>query len=122
MDKKRILIADDDQAILDAIQLMLQISDYTVDTVRDGTKVITRIKNSKPDLLLLDLWMSGINGVDICNEIRKNKDTQKLPIILVSANKDIKASAAKAQFDDVIAKPFDMYELLGKIKKITETN
>lgn len=116
MNKQKILIADDDQGILDAIQLMLQIADYDVDVVKEGKKVVSRIRDTKPDLLLLDLWMSGVNGVDVCNEIRRNKEMKDLPVILVSANSEIKKNAARAVFNDYIAKPFDMDELLTKIK------
>lgn len=117
--KQKILVADDDQDILDAMRVMLEIANYDVDIIGEGKKIIEKIKKIHPDLLLLDLWMSGISGVDVCNQIRKNKEIKNIPIILVSASSELKANASRATFNDVIAKPFDMDELLIKIKNNT---
>lgn len=117
MTAKKILIADDDQDILDAIQQLLQIFHYNVDVVKEGGNIVSKVKSTKPDLLLLDLWLSGVNGVDVCQQIRKEKDVQKTPIILFSASNDIKKNSTLAGADDFLEKPFDMDKLLEKIQK-----
>lgn len=114
--KEKILIADDDPAILDALKMMLEIWDYDVEAVSDGS-VLPRVKTSKPELLLLDIRMSGANGLDICKQIKQNQRTKNIPVILFSANQDIRQSTKEAGANDFIAKPFNIAELLGKIEK-----
>ena len=77
------------------------------------------MKMELPDLLLLDIWMSGEDGRDICKKLKQSELTKNIPVIMVSASKDIKESALAAGADDFLAKPFEMNELLGKIKMFT---
>jgi CheY-like chemotaxis protein len=114
--KQRIMVADDDPAILDALKMMLEVWDYDVDTAADG-KVVARIKHSRPQLLLLDIWMSGIDGRDICKKLKSRVETRDIPVILISASQDIAKSCRDSGANDYIAKPFEMNELLGKIEK-----
>ncbi len=114
--KEKILIADDDPAILDSLKMMLEIWDYEVEAVSDGD-VLSRLKKSKPELLLLDIWMSGTNGLDICKQLKQNSRTKNIPVILFSASQNIKKSTETVGANDFIAKPFDIAELLGKIEK-----
>lgn len=112
----RIVVADDDLAILDCIQLILEDEGYKVKTTANGADVPTLIK-TRPNLLLLDVWMSGQDGREICKKIKGNKLTEDLPIIIISANKDTKQIAKDAGADDFIEKPFDIEDLLAKVKK-----
>lgn len=114
--KRKILVADDDPAILDSIKIMLEFCDYEVETLADGT-VISKLKKEKPCLVLLDIWMSGTDGRDICRELKSAKDTQEIPVILISASRDIERSTKEAGANDFIAKPFEMQVLLTKIEK-----
>lgn len=116
MDKKKILVADDDPAIVDAIQLMLELHDYEVSTTVDG-ETIYKMEKEYPDLLLLDIWMSGQDGREICKYLKNNPLTKHIPIIMVSASRDIMQSAKDAGADDFIAKPFEMNDLLEKVEK-----
>lgn len=113
---KKILIADDDIAIAEATGLILEEFGYEFTTVTDGEKVYDIDKNP-PDLLLLDVWMSGQDGRDICKHLKHEKKTQRIPIIMLSASNDIKTSSMAAGADDFLEKPFDMDELIGKIEK-----
>jgi DNA-binding response OmpR family regulator len=115
---KKIMIADDDPAIVDAIELLLEFEGYQVSTTIDGSTVLD-MKMELPDLLLLDVWMSGEDGRDICKKLKQSELTKNIPVIMVSASHDIKESALAAGADDFLAKPFQMNELLGKIKKLT---
>ncbi len=119
--KTKILVADDDPAILDAIKMMLEFCDYDVDTIDDGA-VIKILRQKKPKLLLLDIWMSGIDGRDICKKLKGLKETRDIPVILISASRDIERSSREAGANDFIAKPFEMNELLTKIEKYVPTN
>lgn len=116
MKSKKILIADDDPAICDALQFMLEEEGYTVATSADGDTV-SKIKQIIPDLLLLDIWMSGEDGRDICRILKNQLETKNIPIIMISASRDIGKSARDAGADDFLAKPFQIDELLGKIQK-----
>ncbi len=114
--RKKILVADDDPAIVDSIQLMLELYDYEVSTTVDG-ETIYKMEMEYPDLLLLDIWMSGQDGREICKFLKNNPLTKHIPIIMFSASRDIIQSAKDAGADDFIAKPFQMDELLSKVAK-----
>jgi DNA-binding response OmpR family regulator len=113
---KSVLIADDDPAIVEALSLMLEDAGYPLRTLQEGETLETMHENL-PGVLLLDIWMSGKDGRDICRHLKGQKATQHLPIILVSANNDIKRIAKEAGADDYLAKPFGMKEVLAKIEK-----
>ncbi|MEP6750357.1 MAG: response regulator [Bacteroidota bacterium] len=113
---KRVLVADDDPAILDVMRMMLEFEGYEVITAQNGTAILN-MEAELPDLLLLDIWMSGTDGRDICRQLKQSEKTNKIPIVLVSASKDIEKSAREAGANDFIAKPFEMNELLQKIEK-----
>ena len=112
----KILIADDDPAICDAVQFMLEEEGYSVSTTVNGA-TIYKMKEDLPDLLLLDIWMSGQDGREICKFVKKNKQTKKIPVIMISASRDIAKSAIEAGADDFLAKPFKMDSLLNRVAK-----
>ncbi len=116
-DKKKILVADDDQGIVDAIKLMLETVGYDVATTVDGETVL-KLKEELPDLLLLDIWMSGQDGRDICRYLKGREDTKRIPVIMISANKDTETIAKQVGADDFVSKPFEMDELLEKIERL----
>lgn len=115
---KKIFIADDDEAIVDSITMMLEVMDYQVDSTSNGTQVIKALEDC-PDLLLLDIWMSGIDGREVCQQIKANPVTAKIPVLMVSASRQIKESALACGADDFLAKPFEMSELIEKIERLT---
>ena len=119
MTAKKIMIADDDPGIVDAIEMLLEFEGYQVSSTVDGSTVLD-MKDELPDLLLLDIWMSGEDGRDICKKLKQTAITKNIPVIMISASRDIKESAMAAGADDFIAKPFEMNDLLNKIKKFTE--
>ena len=115
---KKIMIADDDPGIVDAVEMLLEFEGYDVISTVDGSTVLD-MKENLPDLLLLDIWMSGEDGRDICKKLKQEPLTKNIPIIMVSASHDIKESAIEAGADDFLAKPFEMNELLKKIEDLT---
>ena len=112
--KQRILVADDDLSILEAITLILELDTYLVETVSDA-KVQEKVLTFHPDLILLDIWMSGGDGREICRTLKEDTKLRSIPIIMISASKDVEMSAKEAGADDFIAKPFEMDELLMKV-------
>ena len=117
---KKIMIADDDAAILDSLSLMLEFEGYQVSATLNGETVLSMAE--KPDLLLLDIWMSGVDGRDICKKLKQHEATRSLPVVLISASNDIQRSAIEAGADDFLAKPFEMNDLLEKIEKNLKNN
>jgi len=110
------MIADDDPAILDSVGMLLEFEGYEVITALNCVELLDN-KQSIPDLLLLDIWMSGIDGRDTCKTLKAKDTTSALPIIMISASKDIGASALSAGANDFLEKPFQINDLLKKIKK-----
>ena len=112
------MIADDDPGIVDAVEMLLEFEGYTVTTTVDGLTVLD-MKEELPDLLLLDIWMSGEDGRDICRKLKSKNITKNIPVIMISASRDIRDSAMAAGADDFLAKPFEMDELIKKIELLT---
>ena len=110
-------MAEDDASIRQFLQILLTREGFNVKVVGEGTEVIKECHNSKPDLLLLDIMMPGMDGFEVCRKIRKESN---LPIIILSAkeeNED-KISALILGCDDYITKPFDSTELILRIKAV----
>ncbi|HEY4964047.1 MAG TPA: response regulator [Candidatus Saccharimonadales bacterium] len=114
--KKKILVADDNPAILDALKIMLEEEGYEVETTIDGATAHD-MNEPLPDLLLLDIWMSGVDGRDICKLIKDTSTTKHIPVIMVSASKDTEQIAKDCGADGFIAKPFQMEHLLAVVAK-----
>ncbi|HLI09722.1 MAG TPA: response regulator [Ktedonobacteraceae bacterium] len=114
--KKKILVADDDPAILDVLQIFLEEVGYEVEVTGNGA-TLRDFQDGRADLLLLDIWLSGWNGRDICANLKSQEATKRLPIILFSANKGMEKSARAAGAEDFLAKPFELDELLEKIER-----
>jgi CheY-like chemotaxis protein len=112
---KRIFIADDDPDILDILKLMLQTRGYHVLVSNTGNELFEFAPEKLPDLVLLDIWMSGIDGRDICARLKNNVYTKDIPVLFISANSNIQAIAREYCAEGFIAKPFDMEMLLNKV-------
>ncbi|MEJ7779542.1 MAG: response regulator transcription factor [Daejeonella sp.] len=108
------MIADDDPGILDAVGMMLEFEGYAVTSTLKGANVLL-LENDFPDLFLLDIWMPGQDGRDICRELKKKAGTRNIPVIMISASTELAKSARDAGADDFLEKPFNMTELLEKI-------
>lgn len=114
--KKKILVVDDNTAILDALKIMLEDEGYEVETTVDGATV-KDMTEPLPDLLLLDIWMSGVDGRDVCRHLKSTPATKHIPIIMISAAKDTEQIAKDSGADDFISKPFQMEHLLAIVAK-----
>jgi CheY-like chemotaxis protein len=112
------MIADDDPGIVDAVEMLLEFEGYEVTSTVDGTTVL-EMKKNLPDLLLLDIWMSGEDGRDICRKLKQDELTKDIPVIMISASRDVRESAIAAGANDFLAKPFEMNELLQKVEQFT---
>ncbi|CAD7797760.1 Response regulator MprA [Chryseobacterium aquaeductus] len=118
MDNKKIMVCDDDQGILDVLQMLLESEGYDVITEINSTNLIKEIKSQIPDLLLLDLWMPVLSGDQVLKTIRATEEFENLPVIVLSASVDGSIIADDAGATDFVPKPFDMDDLIGKIKSL----
>lgn len=117
MAKQKIMIVDDDNTIAELISLYLIKECFDTYIVNDGDLAISEFENYKPDLILLDLMLPGMDGHQICREIRSKSNT---PIITVSAKGEVfdKVLSFELGADDYIEKPFDPKELIARIKAV----
>ncbi|MBI3981259.1 response regulator [Candidatus Microgenomates bacterium] len=115
--KKTVMVVEDDRDISEVLKILLEENNFKVETVFDGHDVEKISVSKKPDLILLDLWMQGMNGIEIAARLRKNSKTEKIPIVLVSASSDVQKKATEAGVNDFLAKPFEIEELLEKVNK-----
>jgi DNA-binding response OmpR family regulator len=116
-DRKKVLVVDDDAGILDAISIILKEEGYEVDTAFKGEETLKKAYSFRPDIILLDVLMSGKDGRDICMNFKSNPITKEIPVIMISAHPGAKASIKECGADDFLAKPFDVVDLLSIIKK-----
>ncbi len=115
-EKKRILIVDDDTEIRDLLEFDIASSGYFVDTAADGMEGLTKALNNKYDLVLLDVMMPKMNGFEVCKNIRAAKIN--VPILMLTAKGTIgdKTSGFDSGADDYLVKPFDIQEVLLRIR------
>lgn len=122
-DNKKILVVDDDESILDAITLVLEEDGYKVQAIDNGEEMFRRIRTFKPDLILLDVLMSGVDGRVICKKLKQQKTTKNIPVVMISAHPSAQKGAKDSGAEDFIAKPFATDDLLTTIKHhINPTN
>ena len=117
---KQVVIAEDDQALREILNYNLKKRGFDVRNASNGEEAMLLIKESIPHLLLLDWMMPPPSGIQICRQIRKNKSTNKLPIIILTARgeQDDKVLGLEAGADDYIVKPFSPSELLARIRAL----
>lgn len=111
-----ILVVDDDPDILDAVQFVLEDAGYQVSTSQKGENAESLVRaDALPQLLILDVLLSGKDGRDICKKLKSNHHTKHLPVIMISAHPDAQRTVLQAGADDFLAKPFDIAQLLAKV-------
>ena len=116
--KKCVLIYDDDQEILFLCKAILAKSVYRVETRMHCENVLSDIDLIKPDIILMDLWIPKIGGEQAISILKDNPATAKIPILLFSANAELKEICKKLHADGYIEKPFDIHQF----KTIIENN
>jgi len=120
MSKEKILVVDDEEHIIELLKFNLLNAGYDVFTANDGIDAVKLIKAEKPSLVLLDLMLPGIDGFDVCKEIKRDKDLQKTSIIMLTAKGEEldKILGLELGADDYITKPFSVRELLARVKAV----
>jgi DNA-binding response OmpR family regulator len=120
--KKKVLIIDDDEAVLDVMKEALFYEGFEVKISDKADDINSIICEYNPDLLLIDYILNGINGGEICHQVKENPNTGWLPVIIVSAYPKVLKSLGYYGCDKFISKPFDLDNLVGSIKALLHTN
>lgn len=122
MSEKRILIVDDDDEIRELLEFDVSHSGYFVDTAKDGMEGLNKALNNTYDLILLDVMMPKMNGFDVCKNIRQAK--LAIPILMLTAKGTIddKTEGFDCGADDYLVKPFDIQEVLLRIRVLLRRN
>ena len=117
---KRILIIEDDPAVLRAISYMLEKEGYEVLTAMNGLEGLTKAKGENPDLLVLDVMLPGIDGFEVCHRLRAESQTAQLPILMLSAKGQAadKSMGLQVGANEYLTKPVERLVLLGKVETL----
>lgn len=116
----RILMVDDEKDIVDLVAYNLEKEGYETLKALDGEKALQLVRTKTPDLVVLDLMLPGIQGLEVCKRIRKDPETASIPIIMLTAKgaEVDKIVGLEVGADDYITKPFSVKELLARIKAV----
>ena len=117
---QKILIVDDDHDILNVLKDLLEHEGYEVIALDYTDSIINNITKYNPDLVMLDFLLAGVNGGELCHEIKINSQTSWMPVILLSAFPRVLDSLGNYGSDAFIAKPFDIDVVLKKVKECLE--
>ncbi|MBA4790067.1 MAG: phosphate regulon transcriptional regulator PhoB [Pseudomonadota bacterium] len=116
----RILIIEDEEALSLLLRYNLESEGYAVDTVIRGDEAETRLRESVPDLVILDWMLPGLSGIELCRRLRTRPETERLPVIMLTARGDeterVRGLATGA--DDYVVKPFSVPELLARVRAL----
>jgi two-component system response regulator MprA len=114
------LIIDDEENIVEFIKLGLRYEGFQVEAASDGEQGITAAQRVNPEIIILDLMMPGIDGIEVCKRLRDNPITRDIPILMLTARDEVRDRiiGLDAGADDYLTKPFDFDELMARIRAI----
>lgn len=116
----RILIAEDDPAILDLVRTRLELSGYATLAARDGYRALEGIRTNRPAAVILDIGLPGMTGYDVLTALRRTERSRLLPVLMLTARhgaEDVKKAIALGA-RDFVAKPFDDQQLLARVARL----
>ncbi len=113
----KVLVVDDERNILDIIRFNLEVEGYEVITSRDGEEALRLVHELKPDLILCDIMMPEVDGLEVCRRLKADGRTNQIPVVMLSARTQAhdKVASIEAGADDFITKPFDFSDLVARI-------
>ena len=118
---KRILIIEDDRDIVELVRYNLTNEGFQVSAAHDGSTGLSTLKKTPPDLLLLDLMLPKLSGLEICREVRRDDSLNRLPILMLTARGEEADRVVGLEMgaDDYVTKPFSPRELLARVKALS---
>lgn len=120
MANEKILVVDDEEHILELIRFNLEGSGFQAITATNGEDALRLCNDEQPDLILLDIMLPGIDGLEVCRKLKSEKETRLIPIIMITAKGEEidKIVGLELGADDYITKPFSVRELLARVKAL----
>ncbi len=115
MNQRKVLVLDDDLDILIVMQMLFKVKGFDVVTLSQWEEIYEKAETFQPDIILLDVWLSGNDGRDICKVLKKKPTTRHVPVILFSANPNAARNYLEYDADGFIHKPFDVEDLIKTI-------
>lgn len=120
---KKVLVVDDDPVVRILVNEFLTSQGYQVNVVENGEACIAQMSGLRPDIVMLDLLMPDMSGIEVMRRLRSNPSTATVPILMMSSDPDTRAVANShnVSADGYVTKPFGMKEILGALDSLTET-
>ena len=115
--RKRILLVDDTRTVVMAEKMMLAGQGFEIDTATNGLEALARVAELRPDLILLDIMMPGLDGIETCRRLKANEATRQIPVVMVTTKGERQKveESFLAGCDDYLTKPLNKSELLAKV-------
>ena len=120
MAKAKILVVDDEKDIIELLSYNLELERFKVISATDGEKALELVSKERPDIIILDLMLPGIDGLDVCRELKRNDHTAAIPIIMLTAKGEESDIVVGLELgaDDYITKPFSPRILVARVKAV----
>ena len=117
MDKKKVLVVDDDPCILEVLKSGLELQGYSVETAENESNFRIALHQSRPDAILMDICIPGLDGISLCRDIRSSPDTSHIPIIILTAFSDVRTFHDAMLFGaaDFLTKPFNLQDVSKRL-------
>jgi two-component system phosphate regulon response regulator PhoB len=117
---KRVLVIEDDPDIVELLRYNLEKEDFRVTAATDGKSGLELLKRSSPDVLILDLMLPGLSGIEVCKAIRRNPEHERLPILMLTARGEEtdRVLGLELGADDYVTKPFSVREMVARVKAL----
>lgn len=118
--RSRILVVEDDPALVDLLHYNLEAADYEVSVVTDGDECMAAVEDEQPDLIILDWMLPNVSGLELCRQLRQRPAFKRLPIIMLTARSEEgdRVRGLKTGADDYVVKPFLPSELMARIEAV----
>jgi two-component system alkaline phosphatase synthesis response regulator PhoP len=118
--KQKILVVDDEPGLVELVKDVLERNEYSVISAGNAELAIKKVRESRPDLIILDLNLPGIGGIEVCRILKRDKKTSSIPIIMltVKSTETNKITGLEAGADDYMAKPFSAGELVARARAV----
>lgn len=113
---EKILVADDEQEIRNLLDHFLKDQGYEVVLASDGNQALKLAAEENPQVIILDIKMPGLDGLEVCKQLKENEQTKLIPVIVITGFEDNKMEALNIGADDFVNKPFDMAEISSRVR------
>ncbi|MFL9833698.1 response regulator transcription factor [Chryseobacterium terrae] len=117
---KKIYIVEDESSLRDVLKLLLTIEGYSVSTFATAQEFLERDINENPNLYIFDVMLPDGSGIELCENIQQGRESRGIPVIIMSAHAQLHHLGNHCKPDDIISKPFDIDNLLERIKKVLD--